>query len=390
MSARSATKARARAGFTLVELMVALVAGSFVIMAAFYMSDVSSRLFTEQMRRSEAQMNVRAATELMRRDIGRAGYLSVRNTFELFGANTAAGLGLTGPQNTDVAPQAVTAVRVLLDARGRQELILTGNMTTSEQYFVSASNGMNLVLQTSNDSFRRSFITPSTGAFLQNRFMEAFFPLPAAPGQGRMVSITELSIGRIYLRNIDGVVMGAVPPTLNLTTPLPGMNAMGAGPFMNVQSIAVAPVSTIRYAMEIPDGNLARVGGRTYMTGGNLAGTLHPVLVRTELNSATLTPIVGTERVVLDSVVDQPAGFRIEAVYNNLAPLGMDLVHTGTPETLTVPVQGTIHSLIIQIMLETEQAQGDAVSQQSALAARRSLRFEVMLPNAARNSGALN
>jgi prepilin-type N-terminal cleavage/methylation domain-containing protein len=388
MSARAPRQNRTRAGFTLVEVMVALLAGSFVIMAAFYMSDVSSRLFSEQMRRSEAQMNVRAATELLRRDIGRAGFLSVRDSGELLDAVGV--LGATGPAGTDVAPQLVTAASVQLDARGRQMLILTGNMSTSEQYFVSSSNGMNLLLQTTNDSFRRSFVDQGTGIFLPNRFLEAFFPLPAAPGPGRMVSVTELSIGKIYLRNIDRVVMGTTPPTLLLSTPLPGMNAMGSGPFMNVQSIAVAPVSTIRYAMEIPDASLARVGGRTYLTGGNIAGGLHPVLVRRELDSSNLTPIAGTERVVLDSVVDQAEGFKIEAVVNRLAPLGMDLVHQPLPQNLVPAAQGTIHSLIIQLVLETEQQQGDVVSQTNARAARRAIRFEVMLPNAARNSGALN
>jgi hypothetical protein len=68
----------------------------------------------------------------------------------------------------------------------------------------------------------------------------------------------------------------------------------------------------------------------------------------------------------------------------------MDLVHVAQPETLTPDEQGTIHSLIIQLVLETEQAQGDALSQRNARAARRAIRFEVMLPNAARNSGAMN
>jgi prepilin-type N-terminal cleavage/methylation domain-containing protein len=385
MSARTTRQGRLRAGFTLVELMVALVAGSFVVAGAFYMSDVSSRLFSEQMRRSEAQMNVRAATELMRRDIGRAGFLSVRDTGELMGVSNALGLGAVGGTADHVAPQLVTAARVQLGANG-QELILTGNMTTSEQYVVSTSNGNDLLLQTSNDSFRRSFVDPGTGLFSQARFLEAFFPLPATPGQGRMVCITDLLDGKIYLRNLSGAVLGGAVPTLNLTTSLTGLN-------LNPQNYVAAPVTTIRYAMEIPGPELARVGGQTYLSGGSITGAaLHPVLVRRELDQNNgLAPIPGTERVVLDSVFPQREGFQIEAVYNAQAPFGMNLVHTGTPETtLTLPAQGTIHSLIIQLILETEQAQGDALSQQNARSARRTIRFEVTMPNAARNSGALN
>jgi hypothetical protein len=142
--------------------------------------------------------------------------------------------------------------------------------------------------------------------------------------------------------------------------------------------------------MEIPDASLSRVGGQSYLTGGSLDNRLHPVLVRREVTCDTLTPIAGTERVVLDSVVDSPEAFKIEVVYNNLAPAGMNLVHEPAPQNLTPIQQGMIHSVIVQLVLETEQIQGDLVSQQRALNARRATRFEVMLPNAARNSGALN
>ena len=59
---------RVRAGFTLIELMVALVAGSFVISGAYYLSDVSARLFNEQIRRAETQMTLRTAGEQLRRE----------------------------------------------------------------------------------------------------------------------------------------------------------------------------------------------------------------------------------------------------------------------------------------------------------------------------------
>jgi hypothetical protein len=373
----------------LVELMVALLTGSFVITGAFYMSQVSSRLFSEQLRRSEAQMSIRAATELMRRDLGRAGFLSVRNTDEMLdGADT---LGTVGPGIDAVAPQRVTAVSIQRDLNGRQMLIVTGNMSTTEQYFLSSATSMDLVLQTVNESFRRSFVDPTTNAFVAARFMEAFAPLPAAPGPGRMVSLSDLGNGKMFLRNIQSVDNSAVPPTLRLSTPL-GINSTGNGQALNVVNVAVAPVSTIRYMMEDPGAHLARVGGRSYLSGRRLDGRTHAVLVRTELDSATLDPILNTAHVVLDSVVDDAAqpGFSVEAVWNNAAPLDMNLVHAAQPENLTAAQQGFIHSVIIQLVLETEHAQGDDLSQRSARAARRALRFEVMLPNAARNAGAMN
>jgi prepilin-type N-terminal cleavage/methylation domain-containing protein len=379
---------RARAGFSMIELMVAMVAGSFVITGAYYMSDVSSRIFGEQLRRSEAQMSLRAATELLRRDIGRAAFLSIRDTYEVQGSDATVNVGATGPDVMAVAPRPVFAATVTVDGDGRQQLILTGNMTTTDQYFVSAANATDLVLQTSTESFKRSFIDPADGTtYMPTRFLEAFFPDPAAPGPGRMVSVTELERGRMTLRELSGAVLATTPPTLQLKTPLP-MNAMGNGPFMNFDKIVVAPVSTIRYAMQIPGTSLARVGGRTYMSGGSAlaADPLHPVLVRSELDAETQNVIPGTERVVLDSIVAN-GGFTVEAIWDNGAPPAVNLVHTITPETLGLNM-GKIRSLIIQVIVETEQALGDAVSRQRAQSARRALRFEVMMPNTARNSGA--
>jgi hypothetical protein len=64
----------------------------------------------------------------------------------------------------------------------------------------------------------------------------------------------------------------------------------------------------------------------------------------------------------------------------------VNLVYTATPEAL--PNQGLIRSLIIQLIVESaERSEGDEAHQMRATNARRALRFEIMLPNAARNSG---
>jgi hypothetical protein len=148
-------------------------------------------------------------------------------------------------------------------------------------------------------------------------------------------------------------------------------------------------VSMFRYAIEMPDAALARVGGRTYLTGGTAAGVegvaSHPVLVRREINMASGQPVPGTERVVLDSIA--AGGFSVEAIVDNSpVPGTVTLTHTATPETLGVALSGTIRSLIITLITESaESAEGDQLARQRATAGRRAVRFEVMLPNAARN-----
>ncbi|MFI5297952.1 MAG: PilW family protein [Polyangiales bacterium] len=66
-------------GFTLIELMVAMMAGLLVISAAFLMSKGATRLFASETRLSTAQMNVRTAMDRLRADLQRVAYQSSAN-----------------------------------------------------------------------------------------------------------------------------------------------------------------------------------------------------------------------------------------------------------------------------------------------------------------------
>ena len=56
-----------RAGFTLIEMMVALAAGGLVIAAVFTLGGASARHFQEQQRVGVTQRSVRMAMERLRR-----------------------------------------------------------------------------------------------------------------------------------------------------------------------------------------------------------------------------------------------------------------------------------------------------------------------------------
>lgn len=70
---------RARAGFTLIELIIALGVGSFVIIMAYAIGLQTTYEFHRQESLSRVQMSLRVATNLLRRDISRAGFLSTPN-----------------------------------------------------------------------------------------------------------------------------------------------------------------------------------------------------------------------------------------------------------------------------------------------------------------------
>ncbi|MBC7172556.1 MAG: prepilin-type N-terminal cleavage/methylation domain-containing protein, partial [Polyangiaceae bacterium] len=64
---------RKKGGFTLVELMAALVAGLVAITAIYAVGSSSARHFQEQQRIAQTQMALRMAMSQLRVDIQRAG-----------------------------------------------------------------------------------------------------------------------------------------------------------------------------------------------------------------------------------------------------------------------------------------------------------------------------
>jgi prepilin-type N-terminal cleavage/methylation domain-containing protein len=68
-----------RRGFTLVELMISLVMGLIVALAAVGLARSATTTFYEQARISGVEANVRAASERLRNDLSRASYMSTPN-----------------------------------------------------------------------------------------------------------------------------------------------------------------------------------------------------------------------------------------------------------------------------------------------------------------------
>jgi prepilin-type N-terminal cleavage/methylation domain-containing protein len=76
---RLSTRRRARRGFTLVELMIALLAGLIVAMGVVGLSRDATHTFHEEMRGSAAEAALRTAVDRLRGDLQRAGYMSTGN-----------------------------------------------------------------------------------------------------------------------------------------------------------------------------------------------------------------------------------------------------------------------------------------------------------------------
>jgi type II secretory pathway pseudopilin PulG len=68
-----------QAGFTLIELTVALVAGLAVVLGLMTLSREASRTFNEEVRSTAAEASMRTANDRLRADLSRAGFMSTGN-----------------------------------------------------------------------------------------------------------------------------------------------------------------------------------------------------------------------------------------------------------------------------------------------------------------------
>lgn len=72
-------RTRSEAGFTLIELMVAIFVGAIVIVGVFVIFANSQKIFHQEAKISQAQLSARVGMELLKNDLRRAGYMSSPN-----------------------------------------------------------------------------------------------------------------------------------------------------------------------------------------------------------------------------------------------------------------------------------------------------------------------
>jgi len=144
-----------QAGFTLVELTVALMAGLIVVLGILTLSREASRTFQEESRGASAEAALRTAVDRMRADLQRAAFMSTPNIMAdttiarsptatsnvAYVANTKmAGLlrlaSLTVTQGGSVTTNTSTLSNLQSPALNPDSFEVGGNMTTTEQFDV--------------------------------------------------------------------------------------------------------------------------------------------------------------------------------------------------------------------------------------------------------------
>ncbi len=285
---------KSRAGFTLVEMMVALVAGAMAITSIYFISASSSRHFHEQQRIAQSQMALRMAMNQLRRDIERAGYLGTPNS-DLEQQCVAPSQRVQAIALTNAAGDAALT-NATTNGVHADDVVLTGNYVTGDAYLIVglSASGDAAFFQTTWQGFRRSFGVPYDSAL----FDQVFVP-------GRWLQLTTQD-GNHFFVEITASDGTLTPPMVSFTPALP----VGAACLQIGTGATVAPLSRMEYL--VMAGGSTEIG--TLASASALAGINGPTLVRRELKFDG-TPVAGSERVVAEYVAD----FDVDMVVNTAA-----------------------------------------------------------------------
>lgn len=294
-----------RAGFTLVELMVAMTLGALVIASVYTLGGSASRDFQAQQRITQLQLATRLALDRVRRDVERAGLHGTPDSqVERLGATPVRRVVAVRLQND--------AARAVLDAAGSGNttaqgdlLTLVGNFSTSDAYLVRSLNdtGDTVFLQTSWQGFRRSFVVldgDSNDVVDAGLFQDVF-------RAGRMLHIQTIAGNHFFVRVVGANVVGD-NATVQFT---PAIGVGGTAVVGLAEGALVAPLSEIQYGLEANAPDLPANPDED-ITGTNVS------LVRREIDMASGTVVAGSTRTVLEWAVH----FDVDAILDDTA-IGM-------------------------------------------------------------------
>ena len=202
MISRRHSRSRMR-GFTLIELMVSLIAGLFVAMAVVGLSTQATSTFHEEARTANSEMTLRTAIERLRADLQRAAYMSSGNyqadpliamapgsqrpkTGQFNSLYKLAGVHLLSQGSSALTPLSASN-NLAPDA-----IELAGNFTTTDDYVVrfmeagGTCGGTRLWLATDSPAMWRILAQTNPDASLE----AAFQPVSGSPFMARITDDT--------------------------------------------------------------------------------------------------------------------------------------------------------------------------------------------------------
>ena len=278
-------------GFTLAELMIAMLAGLVVALAVVSLSNEATNTFHEEARTAAAQMSLRTAVDRVRNDLMRAGFMSTANiwgdpviahapgtpnlpdrtSFPGLARFQSLRLGSAGSINAATHSGAVYPSPPLIDAAfatlskanglAPDTVDISGNFTSAEAFVVRTAVpggcGTLLTLETDSPGVLRVLATADANATINALFQPVrgamfavrieddtghFQFIPTCANSGVVASVTGAGLTAIVVVNIantGGYRLLAAKDTL--------MNGGATG--LGVGRLTVNPVQTVRWEL---------------------------------------------------------------------------------------------------------------------------------------------
>jgi prepilin-type N-terminal cleavage/methylation domain-containing protein len=384
-------QSKARAGFTLLEVMVSLTVGGIALGSIYAVGAASTRHFREQQRISAAQTSLRSAMATLKHDFQRAGFMSTPNSLaaaqacsmptklqnDWIGAVNGYKKNATKPSKLDL-----TGKNTVKDADGNDfysvdSVWLTGNYATSGEYpNISVADGrMSINIPMGWQSFQRDFTEWSgdnTLACNQIVFSTAF---PA----NRLVRLHAQN-GTFSYAITTGARCDATTAIVDLSEPLPDNCNMEGG--------WIAPVNTMYYRVEDADAD---------HEDDPLKNTT--VLKRTEVmpekRTDALESQIGGKTVVLEDrwLLDYVVRFKVDFLMLDPQRSNDRISYVPMTEAEVLEAPQRVRGAIIDIAVRTPKQESDFTQDvptsafklfEGKGAARvRRMRAELLLPNIA-------
>lgn len=165
---------RARRGFTLIELIIALTAGIAVAGAAYVLSRSSMNVFEAEARMSQAQFAATMGMNRLSGDIQRAGFMSNPNFVQEPGRACGATAPFPNVKAVQVQPDLSVATAPLSAANGLtpDRLRLMGNLATTELFVFRTIQNRDVYLSMDEGAMQRTLsATKNGGPPLRELFM---------------------------------------------------------------------------------------------------------------------------------------------------------------------------------------------------------------------------
>jgi prepilin-type N-terminal cleavage/methylation domain-containing protein len=292
-------KSKARAGFTLLEIMISLTVGGIALGSIYAIGSASTRHFRGQSRISSAQTSLRAAMGTLKHDFQRAGFLSTPNSRipgevcaeigsveeRWVGAVNNYAKRAAKPNHMD--PDGLNSNVVNgtdKDFFGTDQVWLTGNYATSGEYpnISVSSDGLTITVPMAWQSFQRDF-TEWTGVNVSSCNAGVF---EAAFAEDRLVRLHAQNGTFFYSRVSSTTCIGDATgaATVTLKDAVPSVCNMNGG--------WIAPVNTMWY--RVTNAETADDDAQKRVT------VLKRSEVKADARTTLLTAAVAADRIVVE------------------------------------------------------------------------------------------